>query len=834
MSFPHLTTNYQRALFSFFYFIAVAGFLMVLPRPLSAAQLVKVGVYENPPKIFTTPQGKVSGFWPELIEYIARQENWKIKYVPGSWEEDLRRLKNNQIDIMPDVAYTAKRSRIYKFSASSILMSWSTLYIREDKPAIVSFQDLAGKKIAALRGSSNLEDKNGFREINSKLNLHCTFVLFNNYRQVFKAVAENKADAAITNRNFGNRNAKYFSLKKTPLIFNPTDIKFAFPANSALTPYLKAGIDRQMRILQSNNNSIYYKILEKNFETGIAEKNVNILPRWFFTAVELVAGIGIFLLLTIIVSRRQIRLKTAELSSQKALLESITENVPGVVYQFYAKNNGEAGVRYTSSKLYDIFELEFIDDPPLLLKTFIENIHPADRQSFIDTVKEASDKRAPWNWQGRYIKPDGQTIWFEGLSSPILHRDEVAFNGLLLDITKVKKLEEEYKQAEIQLQRSQKMEAIGLMAGGVAHDLNNILSSIVSYPELILLDLPEDSPLRPQIETILKAGLSAAAVVADMLTVARGSAVVQTVCNLNKLLLEYIKSPELQRPLNEKPGIELKTNLDPELLSVKCSTTHLNKCVLNLIINACEAIENTGTITISTTNRYVDIPLKGYDEVHKGEYVVLSVADTGSGISAADIDHIFEPFYSKKVMGRSGTGLGLAVVWSAVHDHNGYIDILTDSHGTCFELYFPASRELPDDEDEETTTKKLLGKGQKILIIDDEEIQRDIAAIMLRKLAYKPMAVAGGEEAVSFLKSNKVDLLLLDMIMPGMNGRETYERIIALHPGQKAVIATGFSETDEVKKAQEMGAGSFIKKPYTLNQLGKAVKDELYKQKLKT
>lgn len=824
MSFPHFKTHYQQALFSL---VAALVFLLALHPSLFAKQAIKVGVYENPPKIFTTARGKVSGFWPELIEYIAKQENWKIKYVPGSWNEGLRRLKNNEINIMPDVAYTEKRGSLYSFSDSSVLMSWSILYVRKDEANILSFKNLAGKKIAALKGSSNLEDKNGFREISAKLNLHCTFVVFNSYREVFKAIADKRVDAGITNRNFGNQNAKKFSLKETPIIFNPTDIKFAFPENSTLTPYLKAKIDQQMAILQNDNNSIYYQLLQKYFETGIAEKKVNIFPQWFSGALKFVAGIGIILLLTIIVSRRQIRRKTAEIASQKALLESITENVPGVVYQFYTKNNGESGVRYTSSKLYDIFELKFIDDPPLLLKTFVANIHEEDRQSFIDTVKEAAEKRTPWNWQGRYIKPGGETIWFEGLSSPILHKDEVAFNGLLLDITRVKELEEEYKRAERQLQRSQKMEAIGLMAGGVAHDLNNILSSIVSYPELILLDLPQDSPLRPSLEAILSAGFSAAAVVADMLTVARGSVAVKKVCNLNKLLREYLKSTDLQYHLNAKPQITLKTDLFPDLLSIKCSITHIHKCVLNLFINACEALEDTGTITISTTNRYIDVPLKGYDDVHKGEYVVLSVADTGPGISPTDIDHIFEPFYSKKVMGRSGTGLGLAVVWSAVQDHKGYIDIFTDDHGTCFDLYFPASRELPDDEDEEITTKDLLGNGQKILIIDDEDIQRDIAAIMLKRLAYNPVSVASGAEAVSFLENNKVDLLLLDMIMPGMNGRETYERIIALHPGQKAVIATGFSETDEVRKAQKMGAGVFIKKPYTLNQLGKAVKIEL-------
>jgi CheY-like chemotaxis protein len=300
------------------------------------------------------------------------------------------------------------------------------------------------------------------------------------------------------------------------------------------------------------------------------------------------------------------------------------------------------------------------------------------------------------------------------------------------------------------------------------------------------------------------------------------------VCDLNKLLREYLKSPELKRPVEAHPGITLHTDFAPDLFTLDCSTIHIRKCLLNLFINACEAIGKAGTVTISTSNRYIDKPLKGYDEVRRGEYVVLSVADTGSGISSVDIDHIFEPFYSKKVMGRSGTGLGLAVVWSAVQDHNGYIDITTNDQGTRFDLYFPASRELVDDGKEQITLQDLQGKGQTVLVVDDEATQRDIATSLLTKLGYQPSSVSSGEEAVSYLKTHKVDLLVLDMIMdPGMNGRKTYEQIISLHPGQKAIIASGFSETDEVKKAHNLGAGIFIKKPYTINQLGKAVKQEL-------
>lgn len=428
-------------------------------------------------------------------------------------------------------------------------------------------------------------------------------------------------------------------------------------------------------------------------------------------------------------------------------------------------------------------------------------------------------------WKGHLInkKKDGSLFEEEATISPVKNSE-----GQITNFVAVKRDVSREILLEKQLHRSEKMEAIGMMAGGVAHDLNNILSGIVSYPELLLLDLPADSPLRKPIETIQNSGLRAADVVADLLTVARGTAAAKEVCDLNKLLREYLESPELKRPLETQPGITLHTNLTPDLFTINCSTIHIRKCILNLFINACEAIDKVGTVTISTRNRYIDKPLKGYDEVRRGEYVVLSVADTGSGISPADREHIFEPFYSKKVMGRSGTGLGLAVVWSAVQDHNSYIDITSDDQGTCFDLYFPASRELADDGKDQITSQDLQGKGQSVLVIDDEATQRDIATSLLSRLGYQPSSVSSGEGAVNFLRTHKIDLLVLDMIMdPGINGRQTYEQIIALHPGQKAIIASGFSETVEVKKAQSMGAGIFIKKPYTINQLGKAVKREL-------
>lgn len=386
---------------------------------------------------------------------------------------------------------------------------------------------------------------------------------------------------------------------------------------------------------------------------------------------------------------------------------------------------------------------------------------------------------------------------------------------------------QERKQMEARIQRAQKMEAIGMMAGGVAHDLNNILSGILSYPELMLLDLPDDSPLRRPLQIIQDSGQRAADVVADLLTVARGAAAVKQLTRLNSVVMEYLKTPELRHPCSTNPDIIIKTELADDLLHIECSPVHIRKCILNLTLNAIEATGHSGTITISTENRYIDTRLRGYDNVRRGEYVVLSVKDTGKGITSQDLEHIFEPFYTKKVMGRSGTGLGLAVVWNTVQDHNGYIDVVTSPDGTCFEIYFPATRDIAEHAVDVDSINLPKGGGETVLVIDDEPYQRDIACALLKYLGYEPHAVTGGEEAVEFLKKSPVDLLLLDMIMtPGISGRQTYERIITMYPEQPAIIASGFSETEDVKYIQKLGAGQFIKKPYTLAQLGTAVKEE--------
>jgi len=456
-------------------------------------------------------------------------------------------------------------------------------------------------------------------------------------------------------------------------------------------------------------------------------------------------------------------------------------------------------------------------------KTYLDNLLTLLKQS----------PRKPIINERESVLKDGKKVWIAWTYRPIFDSDENLKEILCIgtDITELKRTEKDKRDLETRLQRAQKMEAIGTLAGGVAHDLNNILSGIVSYPELLLMDIPQDSPLRKPILTIQKAGERAAAIVQDLLTLARRGVVTTKVVNLNSIISEYLKSPEFENLRMNHPNVHIQTDFETDLLHILGSPVHLSKTLMNLVTNAAEAIPKLGEIIISTRNRYIDRSLSGFDKIKEGDYVILSVRDTGIGIPSEDLERIFEPFYTKKVMGKSGTGLGMAVVWGTVKDHKGYIDVKsTGGKGTEFTLYFPVIRQELTHEAPLLSIEDIMAHGESVLIVDDMEDQRKIATEMLSKLGYSVASVSSGEEAVDYMKHHSADLLVLDMIMdPGIDGLDTYKKILEMHPKQKAIIASGYSETERVKEAQRLGATSYVKKPYLIENIGQVARDELNK-----
>lgn len=374
---------------------------------------------------------------------------------------------------------------------------------------------------------------------------------------------------------------------------------------------------------------------------------------------------------------------------------------------------------------------------------------------------------------------------------------------------------------ESELETAQKMKLIGQLAGGVAHDLNNILPGLVTYPELLIMELSPDSDMREPLERIKHAGKRAAAIVEDLLTLARGGVVVRTPLQLNTLILSYLDSPDFQALCRKFPGIEVKKNLDFNLKLVNGSSIHLEKTLMNLILNGFEAInKEKGFVEITTVNVN-----KITKERKEKEYVVLSVKDTGSGIPEDQFDKIFEPFFSNKSKDRIGTGLGMTVVQSSVEEHNGFIEIDSEiDKGTTLSIYIPSIQEEIISKEIDQNNDIILGNNESILLVDDIKDQRDLGEKTLSRLNYSIVTSNSGEDAIDFVKENKVDLILLDMIMePGIDGLETLKRIFSINPEQKIIIVSGYHKTEKVKEALNNGAIGIIRKPYSIYKLSDAM-----------
>ncbi|MDR2141685.1 MAG: cache domain-containing protein [Deltaproteobacteria bacterium] len=418
----------------------------------------------------------------------------------------------------------------------------------------------------------------------------------------------------------------------------------------------------------------------------------------------------------------------------------------------------------------------------------------------------------------------GNLVTFLFTCKKLLIGGEDFFLSQYVDITALKESENEKSRLQEKLARSQKMEGMGLMAAQVAHELNNILSGLVGYPELLLRDSNLTSGQREIIQGIMDSGQRSAAVVSDLLTLAKGLASARVSLDFNKLVTLTVNASDIQALVaRQKRSTELELRLAEGSLEVLGSQPHLKKVINNIVQNAVEAVGATqspepGLVVVSTKKVFLREALEGMENFQPGERLVLSVKDNGPGINPEEIGRIFEPFFSRK----TGTGLGLAVVAIIVREHGGVVEVDNSPKGVEFRVWLPLApankKALPK------SLEARMGHGQKVLVVDDVDIQRKLAQKMLRALGYETHSVASGEEAVEYLKTHEADLVVLDMIMrPGLNGRETYEAILAFKPDQKAIIASGMAEGEEVEKAQALGAKYFVSKPYTLEDIAGAV-----------
>ena len=645
------------------------------------------------------------------------------------------------------------------------------------------------------------------------------------------------------------------------------------------------------------------------------------------------------------ISQRVEMEKTLKINKEHS--QAITNNLPGVVFQFYAMDAGEYGISYVSERMSELFGIQAdLDD---LFPLFVSLVYEEDRSKLMTSILDAVKSVAPWNFEGRFVKPSGEVIWFQGISTPTRRKDRVVFDGifmdvttrrnaeemsrlseekfskifmltpegvsisriedgliidcnvafeqmlgrkreetlgltsleipfwdnpadrlwmvnklqagrdirqrecrfrrkdgsvgygmysarpisiygeacivfLLQDITERQCLEEERRKLEQQLHQSQKMDAIGQLASGVAHDFNNILTAIQGNASLILTDYHSEHPHYQKLNRIEENVMRGAKLTKQLLGFARGGKYEVKTFSVNDLVHKTA-----QFFLETKKEIEADFQLQEDTFPVDADTGQMEQVLLNIYINAGHAMPEGGSLYIQTGNVTLQETAAHALEIPPGDYVRISISDTGIGMDQQTLIKIFEPFFTTK-SAQGGTGLGLASAYGIIRNHGGVIHVDSKpGQGAAFKIYLPASGKKVTQEHQRAPKGLISGSGS-ILLVDDESMILGVASEMLQILGYTVYPAGSGQEAVSIYaqKNHAIDLVILDMILPGISGAHVLKMIQEINPHVRVILSSGYSMQGEVQKIMESGCLGFIQKPYNFADLSTIVHQTIH------
>jgi two-component system, cell cycle sensor histidine kinase and response regulator CckA len=496
-------------------------------------------------------------------------------------------------------------------------------------------------------------------------------------------------------------------------------------------------------------------------------------------------------------------------------------------------NIGSWSIDFATKKLFGseqmcrIFEIDSKDSSPSY-KDFLDVVHPEDRDTVIRATTHAVKNLTPFEIVHRLKMKDGRVKYVQSRGEVLGDSEGRPLRsvGTVQDITKDKLVEEEKISLEAQLQHAQRMESVGRLAGGVAHDFNNMLGVILGHAEIVIEGLDPTSPLLPPLDEIRKAASRSADLTRQLLAFARKQAVTPKVLNLNMAIADMLKM--LQRLIGE--DIHLTLQPAPDLWSIKVDPAQIDQILANLCVNARDAIADIGKITIETRNSTFD---GDYCATHPGfltgEYVRIAVSDSGSGMDKETLGHIFEPFFTTKAAG-TGTGLGLATVYGVVRQNNGFINVYSElEHGATFEIYLPRYISSGTSARTEGTTASSLPGHETILLVEDESSILELITIMLRRQGYTVLAANNPAEALRLghQHAKTINLLLSDVVMPEMNGRDLAQKLLSIIPNVKRLFMSGYT-ADVIAHHSVIDEGvSFIQKPFSTKELAAKVREVL-------
>ncbi len=792
-------------------------FLLLLVIPLSAGSLfagsriVRVGIYQNEPKIHLSEEGEPSGFMVELLEAVADEEDWSLDWVPGEWPRLMDSLTMGRIDILPDVAFSGERSQYLDFHPTPAAESWSQVYTAS---SIGSLADLHGKRIAVLEGSIQ---ESTFRRLAKAMDCAVEIIPVDSYEEAFRLTRDGETEACVANHFFGDTFYRDYGLVKTPVIFDPVTLHYAVATGR--NQDLLAAIENRLSAWRGDIDSPYYRLLGELY----TPEKVPFIPahlKWILyaaLALLIVAGAAAFIL------KWQVRARTAGLAKANRDVRRFKTVFDEANFGAYICDL-EGNFTYMNRA----FEKMYGYSAGELTGRHIGVVLPGPEGAVLREFKKILEEQNGFqSTEAVHLKKDGSL--FTTLTNGILIRDDegspLFAAGTAVDITPFKQAQMENEKLQNQLFQAEKLKSLGRLAGGVAHDFNNALQAILGYTEMSLHDCSAGSDLHKSLVEIRKAALHSAELTGQLLAFARKQDINPRPIDLNGTVENMLNM------LRQLLGEHVKLRFIPEvhICRVLMDPVQVSQILVNLVVNARDAIEGSGTVTIQTSE--VTVAEGDHELLEKGpgRYARILVSDTGKGMDSRTMNSIFDPFYTTKDVGR-GTGLGLASVFGSVKQNGGFIEVSsTPGEGSEFRIYIPCCEDRhADNESDREPDPQSPADEDTVMVVDDDSSILGVASGMLQMLGYSVITAISPEEGLRTAEdhSAQISVLITDKGMPGMTGEDFAGHFRTIHPETAIIYMSGYS-SDVIPSSGAAPKGSFLQKPFSMRSLSEAVRNAL-------
>ncbi|OQX17655.1 MAG: hypothetical protein BWK76_09950 [Desulfobulbaceae bacterium A2] len=755
-----------------------------------------------PPYVFQDSDGKLQGVLVDQWRLWEQKTGIRVEIHAMDWGEALQRMKAGEFDVIDTVFRTEDRSGWLDFSPPYVTID-VPIFFHKNISGINDAASLNGFVVGAKTGDSavDLLRRSGIENL----------LLFNSYESVIRAAGAHKVNVFVVDEP----PALYFLYK------------FGLHDQFRQSPPLYVGeFHRAVR----KNNTELLQAVNAGFASISAEELRQIEKKWLGSSlgnlifIKYVAAAGLIFACLIMLLvfwnralRRAVSARTAELKTSEERFQAIYNSVNDSIFL----HDGETGaILDVNQAMLDQTGYSKEEALRLTLEDLSLGEPPYSQNEAVGFIKQAlAGEPQVFEWQARN---KARTVY---PCEVALKRCSIGNRTM---VTAVVRDISDRKRLELQLQQAQKMEAIGTLAGGIAHDINNILAPILGYTELALKRGAVQEPQRGYLQQVTTAALRAKKLVRQILAFSRQSPGARTVLHPQAVVQEALGLVRASLP----SSIEIR-----EVISVDCGTiladpTQLHQIVINLCTNGYQAMRETGgvlEVRLHNVTVAADEARRSGGELAPGGYVLLQVGDSGCGMEPDTLTRIFEPYFTTKAMGE-GTGLGLSVVHGIVRSHQGQIAVSSEAgQGTTFKVYLPRLGEAPGGEAPERDQEGIPGGRERLLVVDDEESIREFLQILLERLGYSVTVSGGSLEALALIERDpaSLDLLITDMTMPHMNGSELSRRALALRPDLPVILCTGFSELIDQESARTMGIRAFVLKPVVTQELARTVRSLL-------